>query len=411
MSSASAPPLKGVRVLEFGGLAPGPFCGLLLADFGADVLRLDRATSQTHTDIEPPPTGDWLTRHKSSIAVNIKTPRGVSFVKALLPHVDVIIDPFRPGVLEKAGLCPTEVMLSINPRLIVARMTGFRRDGKYKDMAGHDINYIAVSGVLSMLGRKGEKPLAPGNILGDFAGGGAMCFLAVLLALIAREKDGKGQVVEANMVDGAAYLATMPRLSTKTPTWGRERGTNMLDGGSPFYDTYETKDGKYMAVGALEPQFFAELMKGLNIDPKTFPGSRDDRKTWPYLVDLFTKTFKSKTRAEWEVIFDGTDACCTPVLTQQELEEKSFDQRPPVTLRRTPGYAQVQNASSEPEPAIRAAKGQGAGVEGEGWSAEGLGPSVGGEKVLEEWVGWKKGKQYEVENGGLAKISGGLSML
>jgi alpha-methylacyl-CoA racemase len=151
-------------------------------------------------------------------------------------------------VLEKAGLGPEDVLLKLNPRLIVARMTGFRRDGKYSSMAGHDINYIAVSGVLSMLGRKGEKPYPPGNILGDFAGGGAMCFMGILLALLARERDGKGQVVEANMVDGSAILATMPRLSLKTPMWNQERGTNLLDGGSPFYDTYKTKDGKYMAM-------------------------------------------------------------------------------------------------------------------------------------------------------------------
>jgi alpha-methylacyl-CoA racemase len=187
-------------------------------------------------------------RRKSSIAVDMKSPAGIALIKSLLPHVDIVIDPFRPGVLEKLGLGPEEVMLKTNPRLIIARMTGFRRDGKYKMMAGHDINYIAVSGVLSMLGRGHEKPYAPGNIIGDFAGGGAVCFMGILLALISREKSGRGQVVEANMVDGSAYLATMPRLSTKRANWGQARGTNLLDGGCPFYDTYETKDGKYMAV-------------------------------------------------------------------------------------------------------------------------------------------------------------------
>lgn len=178
----------------------------------------------------------------------MKSPAGLALIKALLPHVDVVIDPFRPGVLEKLGLGPEDVLLKINPRIVVARMTGFRRDGKYRDMAGHDINYIAVSGVLGMLGRVGEKPFAPGNILGDFAGGGAMCFLGILLALIGRERTGRGQAVEANMVDGAGYLATMPRLSMKRASWGGPRGTNLLDGGCPYYDTYETRDGKYMAV-------------------------------------------------------------------------------------------------------------------------------------------------------------------
>jgi alpha-methylacyl-CoA racemase len=178
----------------------------------------------------------------------MKSPAGLALIKKIIPHVDVVIDPFRPGVLEKAGLSPEDVLLKINPRLIVARMTGFRRDGKYSQMAGHDINYIAVSGVLSIFGRKGEKPYPPGNVVGDFAGGGAMCFLGILLALLAREKTNFGQVVEANMVDGSAILATMPRLGMKTETWKRERGTNMLDGGAPFYQTYETKDGKYMAL-------------------------------------------------------------------------------------------------------------------------------------------------------------------
>lgn len=222
---------------------------MLLADYGATVLRLDRAIPDyTHTNSPPPSTFDQLTRRKSSIAVDIKSSQGIALIKSLLPHVDVIIDPFRPGVLEKAGLSPQDVMLKINPKLIIGRMTGFRRDGKYAQMAGHDINYIGVSGSLSMLGRQGEKPYPPANILGDFAGGGMICFVGILLALMAREKNGRGQVVEANMVDGSAILTTMPRLATKTPGWNLERGANRLDGGCPFYDVYETKDGKYMAV-------------------------------------------------------------------------------------------------------------------------------------------------------------------
>ena len=214
---------------------------MLLADYGATVLRIDRAPAI--------PTNDQLTRRKTSICVNMKSPSGLALIKKLIPNVDVVIDPFRPGVLEKAGLGPEEVLLKLNPRLVVGRMTGFRRDGKYSRMAGHDINYIAVSGVLSLFGRKGEKPYPPGNVIGDFAGGGAMCFLGILLALLGRERNGgRGQVVEANMVDGSAILATMPRLGMKIPIWSGERGTNLLDGGSPYYDTYETKDGKYMAV-------------------------------------------------------------------------------------------------------------------------------------------------------------------
>jgi alpha-methylacyl-CoA racemase len=213
---------------------------MLLADYGATVLRVDRAPAQAPSD--------QLTRRKTSICVNIKSPAGVALIKKIIPTVDVVIDPFRPGVLEKAGLGPEDVLLKLNPKLIVGRMTGFRRDGKYSMMAGHDINYIAVSGVLSLFGRKGERPYPPGNLVGDFAGGGAMCFIGILLALLARDRMNFGQVVEANMVDGSSILATMPRLGLKTQVWNKERGTNMLDGGAPFYQTYETKDGGYMAV-------------------------------------------------------------------------------------------------------------------------------------------------------------------
>ena len=221
---------------------------MLLADFGASVLRVDRATQKAYTDDPPPSTADLLTRHKSSIAVDLKSPAGVELIKNLIPTIDVVIDPFRPGVLEKAGLSPEKVLLRLNPRLIVGRMTGFRRDGKYSAMAGHDINYVAVSGLLSMLGRRGEKPYPPANILGDFGGGGLVCFLGIVMALLQRANTGIGQVVEANMVDGVAYLGTFARLLTAMPMWDRERGDNILDGGCPYYDTYETKDGGYMAV-------------------------------------------------------------------------------------------------------------------------------------------------------------------
>ncbi|KAJ4293503.1 hypothetical protein N0V90_008786 [Kalmusia sp. IMI 367209] len=384
------PPLAGIRVLEFAGLAPGPFAGMLLADYGATVLRLDRATQIPH------PTSDQLTRRKTSIAVNLKSPSGIALIKKIIPQVDIVIDPFRPGVLEKLGLSPSDVLLKINPRLIVGRMTGFRRDGKYSMMAGHDINYIAVSGVLSLFGRKGEKPYPPGNVVGDFAGGGAMCFLGILLALLARERSGMGQVVEANMVDGSAILATMPRLGLKTDVWGKERGTNLLDGGAPFYGTYETADGKYMAVGAIEPQFYAALLKGLGLKPEDLPGDRDNRADWVKLTDFFTGVFKGKTRTEWEAIFDGTDACCTPVFTNAELEAQGFDQRPAVTLASTPGHAIQEGDSGRP-----AAVGQGIGIEGSGWSEKGLVPGVGGEETLGRWLGWTRGRQYDVEDEGL----------
>ncbi|KAK5166480.1 uncharacterized protein LTR77_008023 [Saxophila tyrrhenica] len=398
-----SPPLQGLRVLEFAGLAPGPFAGMLCADFGAHVLRVDRAHPSAHTDQLPPPTADQLTRRKSSICVNTKTSAGIELLKTIIPTIDILIDPFRPGVLEKMGLGPEEVLMRLNPRLIVARMTGFRRDGKYKDMAGHDINYIAVSGVLSMLGRHHEKPYPPGNIVGDFAGGGAMCFLGIVLALLHRERNGLGQVVEANMVDGSAFMATMPRFATKLPVWGGERGTNQLDGGCPFYDTYETKDGGYMAVGALEPQFFAALLKGMGIEESAIGGNRMDKGTWKKQAEMYTAKFKEKTRAEWEKIFDGTDACCTPVITQRELEKDGFDQRPVVTLKSSPSLA-MADSDLEDRPV---AEGQGIGITGNGWESKGMSPSDGGEEILSIWMGWVKGRHYEVKDGALEFVERG----
>ncbi|KAI5241686.1 CoA-transferase family III [Aureobasidium subglaciale] len=403
---SQSPPLTGLRVLEFAGLAPGPFAGLLLADWGANVLRIDRAARGAHTDKPPPSTSDLLTRHKSSIAVDIKSAAGISLILSLIPNVDILIDPFRPGVLEKAGLSPEKVLLRLNPRIIVARMTGFRRDGKYASMAGHDINYVAVSGVLSQLGRKGDTPYPPANLLGDFGGGGLVCFLGIVMALLQRQKTGMGQVVEANMVDGAAYLGVMPRFARKTPMWDQPRGENVLDGGCPYYDTYECKDGGYMAVGALEPQFFAQLIRGLDIQTSNLTGPREDRRTWPALRNLFTKTFKSRARSEWEQIFDDTDACCTPVLTQDELENNGYDQRPIVTLKDSPSKA-VSEGEADTRPAQ---EGQGIGVEGGGWQSRGLRPGVGGEDVLARWMGWRRGRQYDLVEGGLVRLGAGSKL-
>ncbi len=373
---------------------------MLLADNGASVLRIDRAIpGATHSSKLPPPTGDGLVRHKSSIAVDLKNPAGIDLIKKLVANSDIVIDPFRPGVLEKLGLGP-EVLSAINPRIILGRMTGFRRDGKYKDMAGHDINYIAVSGALGVLGRKGTKPFGPINILGDFAGGGAVLFQGLLLALLARERSGKGQVVEANMVDGSSYLMTFPRLAYKTPAMSQPRGENLLDSGCPYYDTYETRDGKWVAVGALEPQFFALLVKGLGLQGKGLEETRYDRDTWPAMFDLFTKLFKEKTRSEWEQVFDGTDACVTPVLELKELETDSSregDVRPVVHLSETPALAVKRG-----DPKSRSiTTGQGEGVEGDGWSSKNLRPSQDGERVLGEWLGWSRSNQYDVQNGGL----------
>lgn len=377
------PALDGIRVLELAGLAPGPFTGMMLADNGASVIRVDRI-KQPHQ-----PSPDVLIRNKSSIKIDLKSNEGRSFFLQLVKHADVVIDPFRPGVLEKLGLGPAEVLLKINPRLIVARLTGFRRDGKYAKMAGHDINYLAVSGVLSMLGSSATvsstnrplPPLPPGNMLGDFAAGGHMCFTGIIMALFARYRTGKGQVVESNMVDGANYLATMPRISTKIPgQWDKPRGQNLSDGGCPYYYVYECKDGgKYFAVAGLEPQFFDALVKGLGLQDQKWVKNREDRTVWPTIKEAFEKRFRQKTRKEWEGVFDGTDACATPVLAQDELEADQYQQRAGVTLTGTPSLP----------------------LDNSGWYVEILEPGEGGEKTLFEWMGWKRDVDFAVVKGGL----------
>ena len=357
-----------------------PFAGLLLATYGASVLRIDRPHPQAHTADTPPPTSDLLTAHKTSITLDLKSPGGVSLLRAILRDADVLIDPFRPGVLETLGLAPAD-LLARNKRLVVARLTGFRRDGKYADMAGHDINYLAVSGVLSQLGRKGEPPYPPANILADFAGGGLMCSVGILIALLAREKTGKGQVVESSMVDGVNFLASMMRLGTKLPLWDQPRGENVLDGGAPFYDVYECKCGGFMAVGPLEDKFFRELVKGLGIESK-WSKERLDRVKWPQLRNILCKKFLSKTRAEWESVFDGKDACCTPVLEQKELEETGYEHRAPLGLSDTSALEVNQE---------------------EAWTGMGLSPGVGGEETLDQWLGWRRGRDYEIYRGGLVR--------
>ncbi|KAK7427140.1 hypothetical protein QQZ08_006409 [Neonectria magnoliae] len=408
---AGPPPLRGIKVLEFAGLAPGPFAGMLLADAGASVLRIDRAQPGGSHQFGSAalPTEDMLARHKASIAVDLKAPRGVALIKRLVAAADVLIDPFRPGVLEKLGLGP-DVLCAVNPRLIYGRMTGFRRDGRYAAMAGHDINYLAVSGALGLLGRDGEKPHPPWNILADFAGGGAVLFQGVLLAVVARQASGRGQVVEANMVDGSSYLASFPRMALKTSLGDKGRGNNLLDGGCPWYDTYETADGRYMAVGALEPNFFAALVRGLGLAGQGWEENRGDTARWPAFRRLLAATFRGKTRTEWEAVFDGTDACCTPVLEYAELERQAGregDQRPAVTLRETPCLAVKRGAAL-----VDAAQyGQGGGVEGDGYEGLPLAPGTGGEGVLRDWAGWQNGREYEVRAGGLVLKDGEASKL
>lgn len=388
---------------------PGPFAGVFFADAGAEVLRIDRPVKgKSHTPAGVPDvTEDLLARHKSSIAVDLKNKAGVALVQELATKADVLIDPFRPGVLERLGLGP-DVLQAANPRLIYARLSGFRRDGKYKDMAGHDINYLAISGVLSVLGRSGEKPTPPWNILADFAGGGLMLAVGVLLALAARQQTGRGQVVEANMVDGASYLASFPRFALKTPLGEHARGQNLLDTGCPYYDTYETSDGGFMAIGPIEPHFFKILVDKLGLGGQQWESRRDDRTQWPALRTALTNAFRSRTRAQWEAVFDGTDACCTPVLGFPEIEQggatgaREGDLRPAVALRATPLLAVTDGAKAAgATDEVRNRRGQGNGVPGEGYVGQALRPGEGGEDALKRWRGWNKGSEYDVANGGL----------
>jgi len=299
--------LKGLTVCEIAGLAPAPYCGLILADHGANVLRIDRVTSDNP---------DTMSRGKRSIALDFKHAEGRDVFKRLIQSADVVIEPFRPGVMEKLGLGPKELM-GINKRLIYARLSGFGQTGPWSKEAGHDINYISITGLLDIVGRKDEKPMFAANLLADFAGGGLMCALGILMACFERQTSGVGQIVDAAMNEGAAYLGSF-LFNARESHFAGARGTNLLDSGAFFYETYETKDGKHMAVGAIEPQFYANLLRVLELrDP---PYEQMDIVHWPDMKETFAKIFKRRTRAEWAQAFAGQDACVTPVLTLNEIE-------------------------------------------------------------------------------------------
>ncbi|MFW5741460.1 MAG: CaiB/BaiF CoA transferase family protein [Myxococcota bacterium] len=307
------PPLQGIRVIELAGLAPVPYCGMILADFGADVIRVDR----TKPGFLPSRPDDPLGRGKRSMRVDLKKPDGAQVVAKLARDADVLLDPFRPGALERRGLGP-DALMDRNPRLIYARLTGYGQDGPHSPRAGHDINYLALSGALSLCGRKQTPPTPPANLLADFAGGGLMCALGVVLALFERNASGRGQVLDTSMVEGAANLTTALHYLRHVGVWNDQRGSNWFDTGAPWYDVYETLDGKYMAVGALEPQFFAALLAGLGIDPSTLSHPMDP-KGWTAMRETFASAFRSKTRDAWCEVFDEVDACVTPVLGLGEL--------------------------------------------------------------------------------------------
>jgi len=307
-------PYRGLKVIEIAGLAPAPFCGMILSDFGADVVRVDRIPSDGVLTLPI----DIMSRGKRSVCINLKSKEGVDILLKMIERADVFIEPFRPGVAEKLGFGPS-IALEKNPSLIYARLTGWGQTGPYSNMAGHDINYIALSGSLSLIGRKDEPPVPPVNLLGDFAAGGMLCALGIAMALFEVKKTGNGQVVDSSMMDGAAYLSTFIHSLVAQGIWKKGNGTNFIDTGSHFYEVYKTKDGKYLSVGAIEPQFYDQLLKGLELDPSSIPENTEEN--WDKLKKIFRERILTKTRDEWEAIFHGKDACVAPVLTLDEAPE------------------------------------------------------------------------------------------
>jgi alpha-methylacyl-CoA racemase len=305
-------PLRGIRVVELAGIGPGPFCAMLLADLGADVVRVDRAA---HVPERAPrqASRDVMHRGRPSVAVDLKQPAGVDVVLRLADRADALIEGFRPGVMERLGLGP-DVCLERNPRLVYGRMTGWGQDGPWARVAGHDINYIALSGALGATGRKGERPVPPANFLGDFGGGGMLLAFGIVAALLERQSSGSGQVIDAAVLDGSALLSTMVYGLMEMDLWTATPGENIADTGAHFYDVYETADGRYLALGAIEPQFYEELVSRLGIDPSDLPPQME-RDRWDELKPVFATAIRRRTLAEWDEALGGTDACFAPVLS------------------------------------------------------------------------------------------------
>jgi alpha-methylacyl-CoA racemase len=306
-------PLDGITVIELAGIGPGPFAAGLLSDMGATVIRVDRPLGS----LPDAPPVDTLNRGRKSIAVDLKHPGGREVVLALVQKADALLEGFRPGVAERLGVGPQEC-LEANPALVYARMTGWGQDGPYATVAGHDINYISLSGALGLLGRAGEAPVPPINLVGDFGGGALYCAFGIVCGILEARTSGTGQVVDVSMVDGSASLTNMMWGFKAMGFWSGQRGTNMLDTGSHFYDVYRCADGEYVSIGSIEPQFYAELLRltGLSGDPGF--SAQMDRNTWPRLKKRLAEVFITKSRQEWCEVMEGTDVCFAPVLSLDE---------------------------------------------------------------------------------------------
>jgi len=328
-------------VIEIAGLGPGPFAAMLLADMGAEVLRVDRPGGGLFGGTGGP--ADLMNRGKRSICVDLKKAGGLDTVLRLVDGADAMLEGFRPGVAEKLGIGP-EVCLGRNPRLVYGRMTGWGQEGPLARTAGHDINYIALTGALHAMGRRGERPAIPLNLVGDFGGGGLVLAFGLVCAMLEAKSSGRGQVVDAAMVDGASVLMASIYGANQAGFWSDERGTHLLDSGAPFYEVYETADGKWVAVGAIEPQFYAALLAGLGLAGEALPDQMDQA-AWPQMKERFARIFATRTRDEWCRVFEGSDACFAPVLGMGEAHE-----HPHNALRQT--FVEIHGAR-QPRPAPR----------------------------------------------------------
>ncbi len=338
-----AGPLNGIKILEIAGIGPGPFCAMMLSDMGAEVVRVERA-DRVHEFFPKTPHGDLLNRGRRNIAINLKSGEGVKTLLRLVEGADALIEGFRPGVMERLGLGP-DVCLARNPRLVYGRMTGFGQEGPLAQVAGHDINYIALAGALESIGRKGGPPTPPLNLVGDFGGGGMLLAFGVACGLVECATSGKGQVIDAAMIDGSALLMTMFHSFASMGGWNDERGTNLLDTGAHFYDVYETSDGKYISIGSIEPQFYALLLEHSGLGEGRELPHQMDRDQWPALKRDIAEIFKQKTRDQWCKIMEGTDVCFAPVLSLKEAPEHPHNQQ-----RHT---FTVRDGVTQPAPAPR----------------------------------------------------------
>lgn len=376
-------PLSGIKIIEVAGIGPGPFAAMMLSDLGADVIRVDRAQA-VRGDFSKPNL-ELLNRGRRSIGIDLKSPDGVETLLRLVEQADALIEGFRPGVTERLGIGP-DACLARNPKLVYGRMTGWGQDGPYAQAAGHDINYIALAGALAHFGRAGEKPTPPINLVGDFGGGGMLLALGVACALVESGRSGQGQVIDAAMIDGSASLMTMIWGLAAMGLWG-ERGTNALDTGAPFYDTYETADGKFIALGSLEPQFYAELLQRTGLASEGLPPQMDQAE-WPQWRERFTTLFKSKTRDEWCTVLEMTDVCFAPVLTMAEAAK-----HPQLQARQT---IVTEFGVQQPAPSPRFSRTPGAIQRPPAWPGEHT------DDVLADW-GFESGDIAKLRDAGAVK--------